>query len=116
MCSSDLALDWLQGLRSVSEQTIVSPQSSSTRVFIDAELELLGVEALGFLQFLNAAGVLSAGVRETLLDRVLAVPQGPVSLDDFKLLVLLVFWSFGTEPDALILDELFVDDGSRAIH
>ena len=34
------ALDWLQGLRSVSEQTIVSPQSSSTRVFIDAELEI----------------------------------------------------------------------------
>ena len=50
------------------------------------------------------------------LDRVLAVPRGPVSLDDFKVLVLLVFWSLGEEPDALILDELFVDDADRLIH
>jgi Smg protein len=29
---------------------------------------------------------------------------------------LLVFWSLDEEPDALILDELFVDDEDRAIH
>jgi len=50
------------------------------------------------------------------LDRVLAVPRGPVSLEDFKGLVWLVFWSLGEEPDALILDELFVDDADRLIH
>ena len=55
-------------------------------------------------------------MREVVLDRVLAVPRGPVALDDFKVLVLLVFWSLGEEPDALILDELFVDDEDRLIH
>ena len=39
-----------------------------------------------------------------------------MALDDFKVLVLLVFWSLGQEPDALILDELFVADEDRVIH
>ena len=88
----------------------------SSRVFAEAELERLGAEALGFLQFLESAGVLTPVLREVVLDRVLAVPRGPVALDDFKILVLLVFWSRGEEPDALILDELFVDDEDRLIH
>ncbi len=29
---------------------------------------------------------------------------------------MMVFWSLGEEPDALILDELFVDDQDRLIH
>ena len=33
----------------------------------------------------------------------------PIDLDDLKIIVLMVFWSLGEEPDALILDELFVD-------
>jgi Smg protein len=30
--------------------------------------------------------------------------------------VLMVFWSLGEEPDALILDELFVDELDRIVH
>jgi hypothetical protein len=29
---------------------------------------------------------------------------------------LMVFWSLGEEPDALVLDELFVDSDERVIH
>ena len=42
--------------------------------------------------------------------------SGPVDLDDLKIIVLMVFWSLGEEPDALILDELFVDAEDRLIH
>ncbi|HEY8708273.1 MAG TPA: DUF494 family protein, partial [Burkholderiaceae bacterium] len=35
---------------------------------------------------------------------------------DLKIIVLMVFWSLGEEPDALILDELFVDAEDRLIH
>jgi len=59
---------------------------------------------------------LSPSLREVVLERVSALPRAPVALEDFKILVLLVFWSAGEEPDALILDELFVDDGDRLIH
>ena len=110
------ALAWLDGLQSVRHNLAQQPAALSMRVYVDQELELLGAEALGFLHFLEGAGVLSPALREVVLDRVLAVPRGPVSLEDFKVLLLLVFWSFGEEPDSLILDELFVDDADRVVH
>lgn len=110
------ALAWLNGLQAVTQGAVVAPSAGSARVYCEAELDRLGPEALGFLQFLVAAGVLTPRLREVVLDRVSAVPRGPVALDDFKILVLLVFWSLGEEPDALILDELFVDDSERVMH
>jgi Smg protein len=38
-----------------------------------------------------------------------------MSLDDLKIIVLMVYWSVGLEPDALVLDEL-CDDDSRIAH
>jgi Smg protein len=110
------ALAWLNGLQAVNAHLVLPPSSDSARVYTDDEFERLGPEALGFLQFLGAAGVLSPSLREVVLERVSALPRAPVALEDFKILVLLVFWSAGEEPDALILDELFVDDGDRLIH
>ena len=48
--------------------------------------------------------------------RAMAAPGGSLALEDLKIIVLMVFWSMGEEPDALILDELFVDDADRLIH
>lgn len=110
------ALTWLDGLQEATSHPVLAPSPDSARVYSADELARLGSEALGFLQFLESAGVLTASLREVVLDRALAVPRGPVALDDFKILVLLVFWSLGEEPDALILDELFVDDEDRLIH
>jgi Smg protein len=110
------ALTWLDGLQAVTQHAVLAPSDASSRVYCDVELDRLGAEALGFLQFLESAKVLTPALREVVLDRVLAVPRGPVAIDDFKILVLLVFWSLGEEPDALILDELFVDDEDRLIH
>lgn len=84
------ALVWLDGLQALTQENVVSPDAGSTRVYCDTELDRLGSEALGFLQFLVSAGVLTPRLREVVLDRVSAVPKGPVALDDFKVLVLLV--------------------------
>ena len=46
----------------------------------------------------------------------MAVGGGSLELDDLKIIVLMVFWSLGEEPDALILDELFVTPEERLIH
>lgn len=110
------ALQWLDGLQALTQRDAPTPDPMSTRVYCELELDRLRPEALGFLQFLVSAGVLTPRLREVVMDRVTAVPRGPVALDDFKVLVLLVFWSLGQEPDALILDELFVADEDRVIH
>jgi Smg protein len=65
---------------------------------------------------MESAGVLSATLREVVLDRVDALPEGPVSLEDFKVVLLMVFWGVGQEPDALVLDELFLSDEEKVIH
>ena len=68
------------------------------------------------MSFLESAGVLPPPMREMVLDRATAIPGAPVDLEDLKIIVLMVFWSLGEEPDALILDELFVDEADRLIH
>ena len=54
-------------------------------------------------------------MREIVIDRAMAVPGHPMRLDDLKIIVLMVYWSVGLEPDALVLDEL-CDDSARVAH
>jgi Smg protein len=110
------ALNWLDGLPKGSDGQVVPPTGDSIRVYTAAEHDLLGEESIGFLTFLESAGVLPAAMRELVLDRTKAVGSGPIALDDLKVIVLMVFWSLGEEPDTLILDELFVSPDERLIH
>ena len=48
--------------------------------------------------------------REIVVGRALAVGESPISLEKLKVIVLMVLWSQGKEPDGLMFDELFVDD------
>jgi Smg protein len=110
------ALRWLDGLASTADSHAGSPVPGSMRIYTDAEREVLDEDSVGFIMFLESAGVMPAPMREMVIDRALAVGGGPIDLEDLKIIVLMVFWSLGEEPDALILDELFVDAGDRLIH
>ena len=55
-------------------------------------------------------------MREIVIDRAMAAPGNPLELDDLKIIVLMVYWSFGQEPDALVLDELCDDATDRVGH
>ena len=88
----------------------------SLRVYSKAEQEHLGDASIGFISFLDSAGVLPPPMREMVIDRAMAAGGSPVGVEDLKVIVLMVFWSLGEEPDALILDELFVDDEDRIVH
>ena len=95
----------------------IQPQSShSLRVYSVAEQVHLGAQSLGFVSFLESSGVLPPHMREIVLDRAMAAPGDPVTLDDLKIIVLMVYWSFGEEPDALVLDELCDDTEGRLAH
>ena len=101
----------------VSRATNIQPQSStSMRVYSVAEQDQIGSEALGYLSFLESAGVLPPHMREIVIDRAMAAPGHPVEMDDLKIIVLMVYWSFGHEPDALVLDELCGDATDRIGH
>jgi Smg protein len=114
------ALSWLDGLkREVQHADVVAHGPLSLRIHTDIERERIGEESLGFIAFLESAAVLAPAQRELVIDRALAATaQGdsPIDLEDLKVIVLMVFWSLGEEPDALILDELFVAPDERLVH
>lgn len=131
------ALVWLDGLNVAAQGTqanrgatescgggapeSAAPQtqiqsSDSLRIYSIAEQEHLGAQSLGFVSFLESSGVLPPPLREIVLDRAMAAPGSPVLLDDLKIIVLMVYWSFGKELDALVLDELCDDTECRLAH
>ncbi len=131
----EAALCWLSGLHVAAHNTrvggltdedigvlperpvLMQAQSpDSLRVYSVAEQDHLGPEALGFVCFLESAGVLPPSMREIVMDRAMAAPGFPLDLDDLKIIVLMVYWSVGEEPDALVLDELCDDADFRLAH
>jgi len=123
----EAALIWLDGLQMAAQHlresgqdtphtAALPPAADSLRVYSVAEREHLGADALGFVVFLESAGVLPPVMREIVIDRAMAVPGEPLRLDDLKIIVLMVYWSFGEEPDALVLDELCDDSSDRLAH
>jgi len=44
------------------------------------------------------------------IERALAVNESPMPLNKLKVIVLMLLWSLGQEPDALMFDELFLTD------
>jgi Smg protein len=87
---------------------------SGFRIYVDREYDLLGTAAIGFIQFLESAKVINALQREIVIERAMAASDTQISLDKLKVIVLMVLWSQGKEPDGLMFDELFLDDEDEA--
>jgi Smg protein len=110
------ALRWLDGLAAAAQSLDGAQQPQSLRIYTATEREQLGDESIGFISFLESAGVLPPPMREMVIDRATAAGEAPIEVEDLKVIVLMVFWSLGEEPDALILDELSAAPDERVIH
>jgi Smg protein len=109
------ALVWLTDLTEMAgtgQDAVLA--STGTRFYVAREYEALGSAAVGFIQFLESAKVLSALQREIVIERALALAESPVGLGKLKIIVLMLLWSQGKEPDALMFDDLFGSDDEQA--
>lgn len=105
------ALVWLNDLTAMAGvEHSLTAASTGTRIYVDEERDVLGTDAIGFIQFLEAAKVLSPLQREIVIERALSLDEAPVSLGELKVIVLMLLWSQGKEPDALMFDDLFGSD------
>jgi Smg protein len=104
------ALVWLTDLNAMAVQPQSMPESTGTRFYVQQETDMLGIEAIGFIQFLESAKVITALQREIVIERALALEEPPVTLGKLKVIVLMLLWSQGKEPDALMFDDLFGAD------
>lgn len=114
----DDALGWLYGLAETTERCadLARGSSTGTRIYTDVEYQQLGSESIGFITFLETAGILPASLREIVIDRALATPETPIALSTIKIIALMVLWSQEADIDNLVLDELLDDDGERRLH
>ncbi|HEY8102174.1 MAG TPA: DUF494 domain-containing protein [Burkholderiaceae bacterium] len=109
------ALGWLTDLAETTHEfSDQYPQQTAfsfgVRIYVQQEIDALGTAAIGFIQFLESAKVLDPIQREIVIERALAASDSQITLDKLKVIVLMVLWSQGKEPDSLMFDELFSDD------
>lgn len=87
------AFYWLESL---AEQRTVKTSLTACRIYCDEEMARLDVECRGFLLYLEQCEILTATSRELIIDRLMALEEDDITLDDLKWVVLLVLFS---QPD-----------------
>jgi Smg protein len=102
------ALHWLAGVRTPQAEFGPLPDSrASFRAFAARELAKLDAACRGFLYTLEHSGILSPQNRELVIERSLAASGDSLSLDQFKLIVLMVLWNQQTPTSQLVAEDLF---------
>lgn len=108
------ALHWLAGVRASQCESTKLPDSRATfRAFAPRELAKLDAPCRGFLLTLEHSGILNAHNRELVIERSLAASGDSLSLDQLKLIVLMVLWNQQTPTSQLVAEDLFSTSHSR---
>jgi len=110
-----VALNWLTVLADNANSAkaisgIDAPVSKGFRIYAEVEHLRLGTAAIGFLHFLESAGLIDSNQREIVIERAVAIDESPIDLEKLKVIVLMMLWSQGKEPDMLMFDELLESD------
>ena len=104
------ALHWLAGVLSAPRggaSRALPDGRASFRVFAPRELAKLDAECRGFIITLEQSGILTPETRELVLERSLAASGAALSLDQLKLIVLMVLWNQQTSTSRLLAEDLF---------
>jgi len=109
------ALHWLAGvLREPHGGTSALPDArDSFRAFAPRELAKLDAECRGFLLTLEQSGILTPQTRELVLERSLAASGHALTLEQLKLIVLMVLWNQQTPTSRLLAEDLFTATHAR---
>jgi Smg protein len=109
------ALSWLAGVVRTPQRSLAPLPESGTafRAFAPKELAKLDADCRGFLLFLERSGILSPASREHVIERALATAGETLSLDQIKLIVVMVLWSQQAPASQLVAEELLAARGER---
>ena len=109
------ALHWLAGVTRAPEGAVeaLSASPKAFRAFAPRELAKLDAQCRGFLLTLEQSGILDLQTRELVIERALAAAGDSLSLEQLKLVVLMVLWNRQTPTSRLVAEDLFSGQGSR---
>src|SRR5205809_4771431 len=103
------ALHWLAGMaRAPQAEPIALPDPKRTfRAYAPRELAKLDAQCRGFLLTLEQSGILNPQTREFVIERSLAATGDSLTLDQLKLIVLMVLWNQQMPTSRLVAEDLF---------
>ncbi len=119
----DRAFDWLAVI--ASQNLIFEPadshaqtgQVASHRTFNEQETDKLNTESRGFILHLEQTGILDAGSRELIIDRIMALEIEEISLQQLKWVVLMVLLNQpGREESVCWMESLVMDEMEATRH
>ncbi|MBM5573333.1 DUF494 domain-containing protein [Deefgea sp. CFH1-16] len=112
------ALTWLSELKQidVAPYKLLDSSEFGFRSLHPMELERLSEDAAIFMHSLDATRILSAGERELVLDRLWREPEGEVTVERIKLIVLMVIWQKRDALTNLLIEELLFGREGFALH
>ena len=111
------AFDWLDELARQRPAVGVARSDAPVRVYVDCEQDRLDLECRGFLMFLEHSGVIDADQRELVVDRVMALDQDEVDVDDLKWVVLMVLFNQpGSEAAYAWMESQMFEDEPEPVH
>jgi Smg protein len=108
------ALHWLAGVRAPQPEFSRLPDSRAAfRAYAPRELAKLDAHCRGFLMTLEHSGILAPETREVVIERALAATGEALTLDQLKLIVLMVLWNQQMPTSRLVAEDLFSASHAR---
>jgi Smg protein len=108
------ALHWLAGVtRAPVGANPLPDMHSSFRAYAPRELTKLDAHCRGFLLTLEQSAILTPETRELVIERALAASGDSLSIEQLKLVVLMVLWNQQTPTSRLLAEDLFTAANER---
>ena len=109
------ALTWLAGVVHGAERRAAPLPGSGVafRAYAPRELAKLDAECRGLLIHFEQSGILTPNTREQVLERALAATDAALTIEQLKLIVLMVLWNEQTPGSRLIAEDLLSPVGTR---
>ncbi len=109
------ALTWLAGVaRSPHRSLAPLPESGAGfRAYAPKELARLDAECRGLLIYFEQAGILTPQMREHVIERALAATGDGLTIEQLKLIVLMVLWNRQMPSSRLVAEDLLSPVGAR---
>ena len=109
------ALTWLAGVVRGPYRSLgpLPGSGAAFRAYAPKELAKLDVACRGLLIHFEQSGILSPQTREHVIERALAATGETLTVEQLKLIVLMVLWNQQTPSSHLIAEDLLSPAGSR---
>ncbi|NNF17480.1 MAG: DUF494 domain-containing protein [Gammaproteobacteria bacterium] len=111
------ALEWLDDLGEGDDDFDYAVLGNSTRIFNSREIRRLDVDCRGYIVYLEQIGILNATQRERVLDRIFALAERDIDIEDIKWVVLMVLFTQPGQEDAYArMEDLVFEEKIGSIH